>query len=65
MLAVVPTRVVAGVARGAEAVGNVNAIAVVGSNTWDAWQAARQLKVAWTVPSSAASMNSAQSPADA
>ena len=41
MIAVVPTRVVAGLARGAEAVGNVNAVAVVGDNTWDAWQAAK------------------------
>ena len=65
MIAVVPTRVVAGLGRGAEAVGNVNAVAVVGSNTWDTWQAARRLKVTWTLPANAASMNSAQFLADA
>jgi isoquinoline 1-oxidoreductase subunit beta len=65
MLAVVPTRIVAGLGRGAEAVGNVNAVAVVGTNTWDAWQAAKRLNVAWTVPPSAARMNSTQFLADA
>ena len=65
MIAVVPTRVVAGLGRGAEAVGNVNAVAVVGTNTWDAWQAARRLKVTWTLPGNAATMNSTQFLADA
>jgi isoquinoline 1-oxidoreductase subunit beta len=65
MLAIVPTRVVSGQGRGADAVGNVNAVAVVGANTWDVWQAAKSLKVTWTLPASAASMNSAQFLADA
>ncbi len=41
MLAVVATRVAAGTGRGTESLDNVNAVAVVGSNTWDAWQAAK------------------------
>lgn len=65
MIAVVPTRVVAQVARGLEATGNVNAVAVVGSNTWDAWQAAKRLAVQWTLPANAAALNSAQFLADA
>ena len=65
MIAVVPTRIVAGLARGAEAVGNVNAVAVVGTNTWDAWQAAKRLSVAWTLPANTAGLNSAQFLADA
>jgi isoquinoline 1-oxidoreductase subunit beta len=65
MLAVVPTQVWAGTARGAGAVGNVNAVAVVGTNTWDAMQAARGLSVQWTLPANAASMNSAQFLSDA
>lgn len=65
MIAVVPTKVVAQASRGSEAVGNVNAVAVVGTNTWDAWQAAKQLKVQWTLPTDAASMNSAKFLADA
>lgn len=65
MIAVVPTRVVAQAARGAEAVGNVNAVAVVGTNTWDAWQAAKKLVVQWKLPANAAALNSAQFLADA
>ena len=65
MIAVVPTRVVAGLARGAEALGNVNAVAVVGDNTWDTWQAAKKLKVNWTLPPNAAALNDAQFLADA
>ena len=64
-LAVVPTKVAAGTNRGAELVGNVNAVAVVGTNTWDAWQAAKALKATWTLPSNAASMSSSQFAADA
>ena len=59
MLAVVPTKVVTGLARGAEAVGNVNAVAVVGKHTWAAWQAAKGLRVSWTLPSNAATLSSA------
>lgn len=65
MFAVVPTRVLAGLNRGAEAVDHVNAIAVVGPNTWDTWQAAKSLHVAWTLPANAASLNSAKFLADA
>jgi isoquinoline 1-oxidoreductase beta subunit len=65
MLAVVPTRVIAGTNRGSEATGNVNAVAVVGSNTWDTWQAAKSLRVTWNLPASASSLNNAQFQADA
>ena len=65
MLAVVPTRVMAGTGRGAELTGNVNAVAVVGSNTWDAWQAAKRLALKWTLPANAAAMTSAQMLTDA
>jgi isoquinoline 1-oxidoreductase beta subunit len=59
MIAVVPTKVVAAAALGTEAVGNVNAVAVVGPNTWDTWQAALALNVSWTTPANAASLNDA------
>jgi len=65
MIAVVPTKVVAGVNRGAEAVGNVNAVVVVGSNTWDTWQAAKRLTVNWALPANAPSLTSAQFLTDA
>lgn len=65
MIAVVPTKVMAGTGRGAEAVGNTNAVAVVGSNTWDAWQAAKSLALRWTLPANADLLNSAQFLADA
>ena len=65
MLAVVPTKVIAGTGRGTEATGNVNAVAVVGPNTWDTWQAAKSLNVSWTLPSNAASLNSAKFLSDA
>jgi len=64
-LAVVAVSVVAGTARGAEAAGNVNAIAVVAATTWDAMQAANAVKPAWTLPAAAATWNSAQFLADA
>lgn len=59
VLAVIPTSVAPGTARGLEAVGNVNAVAVVGTNTWDAWQAAKRLNVSWNLPANAAALNSA------
>lgn len=65
MIAVVATEVKAGKARGLEAVGDVNAVAVVGPNIWDTWQAAKRLTVRWTLPSNAATLNSAQFLADA
>ncbi len=57
MLAVVPTQVIAGTGRGTEVTGAVNAVAVVGSNTWDTWQAAKRLKVSWKLPANAASLS--------
>ncbi len=65
MIAVVPVSVAAGTSRGTEAVGNVNAVAVVGPNTWDTWQAAKQMSVSWKLPANASSLNSAQFLADA
>ncbi|MFG6485955.1 molybdopterin cofactor-binding domain-containing protein [Roseateles sp. BYS78W] len=64
-LAVVPVKVAPGTARGLEAVGHVNAVAVVGPTTWDAWQAARRLNLKWTLPANAAALNSTQFVADA
>lgn len=57
---VVPTQVVAGTGRGTEVTGAVNAIAVVGPNTWDTWQAAKRLSVSWNLPSNASALNDAQ-----
>jgi isoquinoline 1-oxidoreductase beta subunit len=57
MLAVVPCQVVAGTGRGTETTGMVNAVAVVGTNTWDTWQAALNLSVKWTPPANASSLN--------
>lgn len=64
-MAVVPTKVWATTGRGGEAVGNTNAVAVVGGNTWDAWQAAKRLSPQWTLPANAAQLNTAQFQADA
>lgn len=60
IVAVVPLSVYAGTGRGLEAVGNVNAVAVVGGNTWDAWQAAKSLSVKWNAPANAALLNNTQ-----
>lgn len=60
MVAVVPLSVAAGTGRGTETTGLVNAVAVVGPNTWDTWQAAKRLKVKWTLPASATAWNDAQ-----
>lgn len=57
-IAVVPTSVIAASARGSEVTGNVNAVAVVATNTWDAWQMAKQLSVSWNIPVSSASIDS-------
>ena len=65
MLAVVPVQVAPGTGRGADVAGNTNAVAVVGSNTWDAWQAAKRLSLKWTLPANLATMNSAQFTTDA
>ncbi|WP_414660559.1 xanthine dehydrogenase family protein molybdopterin-binding subunit [Horticoccus sp. 23ND18S-11] len=60
MIAVVPTRVMTGTQRGLEAVNNVNAIIVVGPNTWDTWRASKKLSLSWTQPANAAALNSTQ-----
>jgi len=60
MIAVVPVSVKAGLARGLEAVNNVNAVVVVGPNTWDTWQAAKKLSLSWNQPANAAALNSTQ-----
>lgn len=65
MLAVVPTTVVTASARGTETAGAVNALAVVGPNTWDTWNAAKALRPRWTAASNAAVLNNAQFMADA
>lgn len=65
MIAVVPTKVVAGTARGLEAVDNVNAIVVVGDNTWDAWQASKSLSVSWNLPAGSTALNDAKFLSDA
>jgi isoquinoline 1-oxidoreductase beta subunit len=57
MIAVVPTQVVAGIGRGTETTGMVNALAVVGPNTWDTWQAALNLQISWTIPASSSNLN--------
>lgn len=59
MSAVVPLSVAAGTGRGTEITGNVNAIAVVGPNTWDTWQAARRMHVSWILPPATANLNTA------
>lgn len=60
MLAVVPVSVVAGTGRGTEVTGAVNAVAVVGPDTWNTWQAAKALQVSWNIPASNANLNSAK-----
>ncbi|OYU93617.1 MAG: hypothetical protein CFE45_20655, partial [Burkholderiales bacterium PBB5] len=64
-LAVVPVKVAPGTGRGTELAGAINAVAVVGPTTWDAWQAAKRLSPKWTLPASTAALNSAQLLADA
>ncbi len=64
-LAVVPTRVVAGIGRGLDAVGNVNALAVVADTTWDAMRLAKQLKPVWSLPSNRGQLNTTQFKSDA
>jgi len=65
MIAVVPTFVAPGTGRGTEVTGNVNAVAVVGPNTWDTWQAAKGLSVSWNLPATTSSLNNAQFLSDA
>lgn len=63
--AVVPLAVAAGTGRGADLAGNLNAVAVVASTTWDALRLARGLSLRWTLPANAAAVNSTQILADA
>ena len=65
MLAVVPTRIVVGTGRGLEATNNVNAVVLVGPNTWDTWRAAKKLSLSWTLPPNTGSLNSTQFLSDA
>jgi len=60
MLKVVATKIWTGHGRGLEAVGNVNAVAVVGPDTWSTWQAAKRLSVSWNPPPNATNLNSAK-----
>jgi len=64
-IAVVPTRVMAGLGRGLDVVGNVNALAVVADTTWDAMRLARGLKPSWTLPANAKTLNTVQFKSDA
>jgi isoquinoline 1-oxidoreductase beta subunit len=64
VIAVVPLRVADGTGRGTELSGAFNAVAVVSTNTWDAWRAARSLRVNWALPASASTLNDAQFIAD-
>ena len=60
----VPLKVIAGTGRGTEVTGAVNAVAVVGPNTWDTWQQANRLRVSWNTPSAASTWNTAKFLAD-
>jgi isoquinoline 1-oxidoreductase beta subunit len=64
VIAVVPLSVAAGTGRGTEVAGTFNAVAVVSTNTWDAWRLARSLRVTWALPANAAALNDAQFIAD-
>ncbi len=64
-IAVVPTSVVTGLGRGLDAVGNVNALAVVATTTWDAMRLANGLKPTWTLPATASKLSTTQFKADA
>ncbi|HEY1757392.1 MAG TPA: molybdopterin cofactor-binding domain-containing protein [Bryobacteraceae bacterium] len=55
----VPLSVVAGTGRGTETTGMVNAVAAVGTNTWDVWQATLNAKLAWKPPANASTLNDA------
>lgn len=65
MVAVVPTRVIAGTNRGLEATDNWNAVVLVGPNTWDTWQSSKKLALSWKLPTNAAALNSTQFVEDA
>ena len=64
-IAVVPLSVAAGTARGREVAGQVNAVAVVATTTWDAMRMARKLSLKWTLPANSTAVNSKQILADA
>ncbi len=59
MVAAVPLSVAAGTGRGTEVAGAINAVAVVGHNTWDTWQASKDLSVTWNIPAGAANLDNA------
>lgn len=61
----IPVKVIAGTGRGAEVTGAVNAVVLVGPNTWDTWQAVNGLRLTWTIPAAAANWNTAQFVSDA
>lgn len=65
MIAVVPVKIWYGLGRGGELAGNTNAVAVVATNTWDAWQGARRVSPRWSVPPNASNWNTAKFFADA
>lgn len=50
--------------RGIEVSDTINAVAVIGMNTWDAMNAARKLSVSWSLPQNAAAMTNTQFLAD-
>ncbi len=65
MIAVVPVSVAAGTGRGTEKTSAINAVVVVGANTWDTWQASKRLRVNWIQAANASSLNNTQFIADA
>jgi isoquinoline 1-oxidoreductase beta subunit len=64
-LAVVPVSVSPGTGRGTEVAGNVNAVAVVATTTWDAMRLARSLSPQWNLPANASLLNDAKFLSDA
>ncbi len=65
MIAVVPTTVAPGTGRGTEVTGAVNAVAVVGPNTWDTWRAAKGLNAQWRAAPNAAALSTRKILSDA
>ncbi len=60
----VALKVFAGTGRGTEVTDAVNAVAIVGPNTWDTWQAANQLRLTWKTAAGASGWNNAKFIAD-
>ena len=61
----VPVSVSPGTGRGVEIAGNVNAVAVVATTTWDAMRLARGLSPQWNLPANASLLNDAKFLTDA